>query len=355
MRYILLFLYQVISIALLSQCNVIRHHPLYPDTLGMAYVNTCDVDGLLWDDGSTDGSVTLSVGPHWLVRMNDGVVIDTVHFDILQLNWGLGQNVYTLGGLVAVSVIADVPFCGNQIYDWPTCMPDPSTTTIRLLQDGIPIDSIAQVSCLYTFEEWLLLPFGHTYQTQLIDVGCASSVNGDVIQTFMIGEPELELEITEGTGSNSIEVLQVLPSSYSPEPVDSLLSGSFALFQHPDGHPNGEPQNGMNAIWTNVASGEYTILFTPDLVAPPIGVQVSIGGATSMLEEIDQEELFIWPNPAEDFVDLSRVCEKIHVMDPLGRILITANNTSRIETRNLAGGHYIIMIGDGRRMSFIKE
>src|SRR5690606_22802628 len=123
----------------------------------------------------------LHVGTHWVVLFEGSAVWDTLYFDVEQLQW---ETHLTVSPIMSDSWI-ELDHCGTSIFNFHKCTPDPDSTVIYLLQSGVPIDSVEQISCPIEILFWPGVPMGYTYQTYIVDHGnCGSYAYSPLISTF---------------------------------------------------------------------------------------------------------------------------------------------------------------------------
>ena len=344
----------------MAQCGPFRGHPIWPDTLGVAYVNPdeCwnDVDACLWDNGSTAWFANgLSVGTHSVVLYSNGIAVLTLSFEIEQLHWNLNQWVVPYADGLAVSTGAEVPYCGTSIFNNHRCPPDPDQTVLYLLQDGVAIDSLSPVTCLGTQHLWEALPFGHTYQLHLLDrSSCGSEAWGPAIETWSCSGAEVILQVQPSTGTTgSIEVQAVVPNPASIHPPPGPVSGRFRLFTLPANQLIGE-QTGTMAYWDDLPPGDYEVLFIPDVLCDLVHTSVTVG-LVSGLTDHTMVAPRPWPIPAHDMLRLGTMVKRVQVTDLHGRLLVQAWNTDRIAVEALAPGCYLLLMEGRSAMHFAKD
>lgn len=369
MRHLFNTLFLLIAAAGYSQCGAYMHHPVWPDTVGSAYVNPTDctgggaITGCVWDNGDTSWDTDgLSVGAHTVVLYAEAVPVETLNFQIEQLEWDLNQQVFMYAGELAVSVYAEVPYCPSQLFNNHHCPIDPDSTLIYLLQDGVAIDSITSVSCLGMPHQWSFLPSGYTYQTYLVDrTACGSYAYGEAVASFSLDDAEIEYLAEPSTGSNNgtITVTDVVPAPGTLSPPPMPLSGNLTLYTWPDEiAPVGSPQQGSSGYWEGLAPGLYWLVFTPDVLCNSVDTVITIDAFTGVegVQGNGSSALRIWPVPATDLLFWSGgVQTLVRVTDLQGRMVHSARNAVQLDVSSLAPGAYQVHFGDGRRMPFVKR
>ncbi|MBK9515032.1 MAG: T9SS type A sorting domain-containing protein [Flavobacteriales bacterium] len=351
-----------------SQCGPYKSHPVWPDTLGSAYVSSTEcgsgtqITSVLWDNGDTDWYTDdLSVGAHSVVLYVDQDPVETLDFEIEQLAWDLNQNVFLYAGEIAVSIAAEVPYCPSLLFDGHHCPIDPDSTLVYLLQDGVAIDSLSPASCLGVRHQWTGLPAGHTYQTYVVDhSGCGSFGYGEPVFSYSLGGAFFELvsEPTVSGNDGSLTVTAVVPDDTDPASPPLPLTGALALFTWPDNvEPVGPTIPGTSGTWQGLAAGEYLLTFTPDLLCSAADSIITIGYFTGVDDlTADPTDRRVWPVPATDVLFWSGgVQERVWVTDLQGRIVLEGNRTSQLDIAGLVPGSYLVHFDDGGRRSFVKD
>lgn len=350
-----------------GQACVWKAHPVWPDTLGHAvldYANCANgiplVPSCQWDNGDTSlDTDSLTVGAHHVVIFDNSVPQDTVYFEIEQLAWDLNQNVFVYAGAITVEIWAELPYCAS-MFNGYNCHVYGDSTVIHLLQDGIAMDSITPVDICATLAYWDWLPFGHTYQTYLVDrSACGSTAYGETVVSFAL-DAEIEYWTEPSTGSNDgmITVTDILaaPGMLSPPPMP--LSGGLMLYTWPDEvAPVGPPQPGTTATWTDLAPGDYLVVFTPDVLCNSVDTVITVGSFTGVDDrEGTVSERRVWPVPATDVLFWSGgALEHVWVTDLQGRTVLEGKRTSHLDIAGLVPGSYLVHFGDGGRRSFVKD
>jgi len=344
-----------------AQCGPYVAHPIWPDTQGSAFLNPNEcgegITSFLWDGGSTDWQAFgLPVGTHTVALYVNGLEVQTLTFEVEQLEWELNQAVFPYLGAVSVSMWAEVPYCGTSIFDYHSCPPDPEQTVVYLLQDGVAIDSLSPVGCLATQHEWSGLPFGYTYQLHLVDHGaCGSEAWGAAMETWTCAGADVVMDMQASTGSNgSVEVLEVMPDPTSFNPPSGPLEGTFRLWSLPDYTQVGAEQTGTTAFWDALAPGDYEVLFTPDLLCDPVITPVTVELASSMGERA-LNGLVLWPQPARNTLHWNGTVDHVRITDLHGRLLQQASNTDRVDVSTLAPGIYLLLAEGRGATRFVKE
>lgn len=344
-----------------AQCGPYVGHPIWPDTEGTAFVNPNECgDGITtcqWDNGSTAWDATgLSVGMHSVVLYANGVEVQTLSFEVEQLEWDLNQAVFPYQGAVSVSMWAEVPYCGTSIFNYHHCPPDQEQTVVYLLQDGLAIDSLSPVGCLATQHEWSGLPFGYTYQLHLVDHGaCGSEAWGAALETWSCAGAEVVLDVQPSMGSTgTIEVMEVMPDPASINPPAGPLEGTFRLWSLPGYEQVGDEQTGTSAYWDGLPPGDYEVLFIPDLLCDPVLTPVTVD-LISGIGMNAGDNLRTWPQPAHNVLHWTGTANTAGITDLHGRLLLQARNTDRMDVAALAPGIYLLKVEGRSAMRFVKD
>lgn len=351
-----------------GQCGPYKHHPVWPDILGSAYVvptdcdNGANVTGCLWDNGDTDWSTDgLSVGTHSVVLFAGSTPVESLNFEIEQLAWELNQSVFLYAGEMAVSISTELPYCPSQIFNGHHCPTDADSTEVYLLQNGVAIDSISPVHCLGMSHAWTFLPPGYSYQTYLVDHSvCGSFSYGEPVQTFSLEGAQLQIDMQAATGApnGSIEVFDVVPDPDTQSPPPMPLTGELTLYTWPDEvTPVGPAQPGTQGSWVDLAAGEYLLVFASDQLCSPVDTVITVESITGIsAADVRSATLRLWPVPTTDILHWSSgALANVWVTDLQGRVLITAHNVSQLDLSALVAGSYLLRMEDGRQQSFVKR
>ena len=348
-----------------AQCGPYKFHPLWPETVGWAYLNEFEcgpADNVIWDNGATTWQVNgLAPGLHWVDQYLGGQYLSTDTFEIEQLYWDLQQIVLVAFPGVEVDVYASVPYCGTSIFNHPTCSPPADSVVIFLLQDGVLIDSITPVDCTYTFDFWGGLPTGHTYQCVLEDrSNCASSGEAPVTTVHTCDSMAFITNVIAASGglsNGSIDVLGMLPDTLSDLPLPPPFTGTFTLLALPNYDLIGTV-TGSTASWTGLPAGDYLIGFMPDSLCSAPSTVVTIGNSTGMVALSGADPLFVplWPNPTVDQLHWNGTTSlSARVLDVNGREVLQASGKSPLDVSRLPAGVYLLDLGHARRGVFLKE
>ena len=170
----------------------------------------------MWNTG-------LPPGDHSYVVYDGGSAIGTDTLTVEQLEWSFTSvQMVPMGGGFAITGWATVPWCGTSALNAPCCMPDPATTYIRLLQDGIteiatmPCVACDDFPCYGTSFMFLDVPGGHTYQVRLHDDAC-----GNVVTDTTIFEVPLVTAVAEEISAHDV----MLAQGASPDELILLVNG----------------------------------------------------------------------------------------------------------------------------------
>lgn len=343
-----------------AQCGPFRYHPLWPSTLGAAniHLDECtDATGVLWDNGATTVDVdSLSVGPHTVTFFNGADPIQTIPFTIEQQYWDLHQSVHTMTGAIEVSIAAAIDRCTPQIFDGLVCPPDPAQTVVRLLQDGIVIDSLTPVDCIYTTHFWPGLPFGHTYSTEVLSTGnCITHGQGPVVTAYDCSgvaiDPQAAYEQTSGTGS--ITVAGIDPGPPGPFSPPSPIAGTFMLVDA-DMNVIGDAA-GSSAEWSGLALGSYTVIFANENLCSPVVANVVLDVSSGIgYHTIAPRAL--WPVPVSNTLHWSGSgTHRIMILDMVGRAVLRSSGSDHIDVASLAPGNYLLQLDSDPPRRFLKR
>ncbi len=359
------FLAALITHAGVAQCGPYMHHPVWPDSVGLAYLNPfeCgdlgDIDACLWDNGGTDWSTDgLGVGMHQVVLLQGTAPIDTLSFEILQLAWML--HLSPVGGPNGADfyATASLPFCGTSIFHHHHCAPDPDSTVLYLLQDGVPVDSLWPVSCLAGFELWDGLPFGSAYQLHLIDHGaCGSSGYSQLVLAYSCDGAVLDAQVeavSAGTGG-SIAILGVVPDPAAVLPPPAPITGWFQIRAWPSMEPAGGDQVGVSAFWEDLPAGSYHVSFLADSLCAPVDTILTVESVLGVDDHDGRPAPQVFPQPVEDLLHWMGELPAVRVTDAQGRIVADGLGASPVDASALAPGYYVLEFAEGRRRAFVKR
>ena len=374
MRTGLLFLASLLLVGgVHAQCGPYKGHPVWPDTLGWAHMNLSECGSAngnatcLWDNGSTNWFVdSLVVGTHHVVMFDYGIPYDTLEFDIEQLAWQvpLGITSLTSSGILFHSDVSLAYSCGG-IFDHYDCPPVADSTVLYLLQDGIAIDSVIQVSCMGALKFWNEVPFGHTYEASLVDRStCGSHGSSASIVAFSIGTAQFTLNVSNlnggandlGSGTGSIEVVEVQPGPDATLTPPLPLTGMFMLLEWPSENDLGLWQTGTGAIWEDLVPGQYEVFFNPDGLCNTVDTIVTIDAATAIGDAAGAgtDHLHIRPQPVHDVLHWNGGGNgPVRVYDQNGRVVRSAPDQGRLDVADLPAGLYELEAGQ-RRARFVK-
>lgn len=350
--------------AAMAQCGPYKHHPLWPDTVGYAnvHLDECGATSCLWDNGSTNPLTNLGVGSHWVILYN-GATSDTLQFTIDQEVWDF-QSAWlpTAMGLEIDIWAVITPHMAPQIFDNPKCRPDGDSTIIYLLQDGLQWDSITPIDT-YAGEVhmWMGLPYGHTYQLELIDnSNCGSYALGQLVTAYSSGEAEFQINTEDACGGigGSIGVNEVVPDPLSPFPPPTPFTGTFTLLDWPD--PSGQvasPMQGTSAYWDNLPPGQYLVHFAPDSICNHSETVITIGTCTGITEDraVLGAPLLAWPQPVHDVLHWKASdTGVVHVYDAHGRLVLSIPDRGRLDVSAMPEGLYHLQVSQGARVEWTR-
>lgn len=166
---------------------------------------TCDAaDSVLWSNGAVGLTPWgLPAGSYTYTAYADGNVIGTGTQEVEQLQWAI-MNVlsYPMAGAHSISAWAQLPYCGTSAFNSPCCMPEPTSTTMRLVQDGTteittPCSNCDAIACFGSTVVFNNVPPGHTYQLRLYDGSC-----GNVLTDTTVIDIPLATGIADGPVNN---------------------------------------------------------------------------------------------------------------------------------------------------------
>ncbi|MBK9422470.1 MAG: T9SS type A sorting domain-containing protein [Flavobacteriales bacterium] len=345
----------------MAQCGPFRGHPVWPDSVGYASVNITECGdtytSCLWDNGSTDMFTYLGIGTHTVTFFSGTTLMEVDTFQIVQDHWNLHQLAMATAMGVQLSIFGGIePYMGG-IFNGPACPPVADSTVVYLLQDGIAIDSITPAPSDAVVNIWHFLPYGHTYQTHVVDHShCGSNGYEPVVTAYSSGTVDfmIDTQDSQGGSDGSITVngLNIDPLAALPPPMP--FTGFFTLFDHPDHNPAGTEQSGLSAYWENLPAGQYEVFFTPDLLCNPSSAVVTIDLATGIKED-GATPVALWPQPAADILHWSsKGSGSVLVHDAQGRLVLEGPDQGQLDISTLPVGIYQLQFIGGVRHSWAR-
>ncbi|MCB9162998.1 MAG: hypothetical protein H6592_00975 [Flavobacteriales bacterium] len=357
MRFTTIILLSVVPLALQAQCGPYVGHAIAPATEGSAFMNLqeCGATDCMWDTGASGWSVSgLSVGTHYVTLLDGTTPLGTQQFVVEQLAWDLGQQVLPYAGDVQVSIWAELPYCGTQVLNFHDCPPEPATTWVYLLQDGLPIESLNPVTCPLLQHSWGGLPFGHTYATALQDLGlCGSSAQGATVTAYSLAGAQFTLDVQGSTGANgTIAVESLTPAAEDPFSPPGAIAGNYLLLTGEDEYVQG-PQE--EPFFGGLAPGTYKLVFVPqlDVLCSTADTVTTVPLITGLGEEL-LPALGLWPQPAQDLLHWSAPsAQLVEVLDAAGRLVVRTSTSPPLQVGALTSGSYTLRLADGRKGRFV--
>ncbi len=351
-----------------AQCGPYMHHPVWPDTLGYAYVNLVECSGNVtsceWDNGSTDALTYLGPGGHSVTFFDGLTPLNTLTFQIDQVPWQLYTFVYGPQQGVIVENTPSLQYCPSQIFNNLSCPPVPDSTVLYLLQDGIIIDSITPIDCYGGNYSWNGLPFGHVYQTYLLDHShCGSYMYSSSTQSYTSDGAEMMITVQDAVGgtNGSILVQEVVPGPLSLMPPPSPIVGSLSLLEWPSMNLLYNEPSVTTVEWDGLTPGQYLLVFAPDSICAALDTVLTVGNSTGISDALSgtEERLFIWPQPADVTLYWSaKSAARFRVYDAQGRMVRTGPDHGVLDMSDLPSGPYHLEVIAGIRRwraRFLKE
>lgn len=345
----------------MAQCGPYKYHPLWPDTLGSAHVDIgecTNATSVLWDNGDTNPSTyDLPAGPHMVTFFEGTTPVDSNAFTIEQQYWEFSSTAMGNGSTLTMQFSTEVDRCEAQIFNGLDCHPLPAQTVLRLLQDGIPIDSTAPWDCLLATHSFQGLPFGHTYWCDVVSTGaCPSYGQGPPTTAYDCSgfSMDIQTQDDQGDGTGSIVVTELIPAAPGPFTPPSPVTGHYMVFDE-NMNPIGDMQTGTPAEWGALVAGSYTVYFISDTLCSPVMMTVVIDN-TSGIAAGSAVSPVLWPIPATNTLHWSgNKPSRIQVLDAVGRTVLSARGIDRIDVSLLAPGSYWLRLDDDPPWSFIKR
>lgn len=307
----------------------------------------------------------LPIGPHTITMFNGTDLLGTYPLTIVQDRWNLNQQFYVTFLGLEIDIFGGIePYGAPQIFNNPECVV-PDSTVAYLLQDGIAIDSVVGTDFTYQFTQiWPGLPYGHTYQTKVVDHShCGSYGIAPLLTAYSSGEVEFTINSQDADESvgGSIQVAGLTTDPLSPLPPPTPFTGTFALFQLPDHTPVGSEQAGTTAFWDNLPAGDYDVFFTPDSLCNLSDTVITIGTTTGITEDraAHGEPFVVWPQPVHDVLQWKPSANGVvRVHDTQSRLIVTGPDRGRLDVSAIPAGLYQLQIAQGTRTQwarFIKQ
>lgn len=136
------------------------------------------------------------------------------------------------------------------------------------------------------------------------------------------------------------------------------LTGELTLYTWPDEiTPVGTAQPGTAGYWSDLAAGEYLVVFASDQLCNSVDTVITVESTTGIsTSDGASEALRLWPVPATDVLHWSNgALANVWVTDLQGRVLITERNVTHLNLSALAPGSYVLRMEDGRQQPFVKR
>lgn len=352
------------SYASFASAQVEAHiHHAFPDVCdGSIIIMGSGFDQVVWSTGDEGLELTAPPGDYGFSVYNNGNLVFAGVRTIESNGWEVQVQALPLFDGIQLSGTLGLQHCGTSIYNAPCCIPDPSQTTFEVFQDGEPYapaqcTGCTEVQCAYSMVMVSGLPYGHVYTYAVNDPVCAGVLTAGMITAHSCANLQLDMEVVDAIGGNtgSIAVLEAVPDPTEPLPISAPVTGTFRLFNNAGGEPVGEVVEGGAAMWTDLAPGEYLVVFVPDELCQTRSNVVTVSGATSvgdrMIGDVD-----LYPRVADDFIALPTFDGKgsvnVRVLDMNGRSVLHLTNMppSRIPVSALVPGAYVVMAASGEEV-----
>lgn len=319
-----------------------------------------DYDAIVWPDGSTDNSYTVTATGIYPVQVTTGACTRT---DPIVVNFiqpfspeiSLSGNA-CLGETVTLSVPADTPG-----VLWNTGSSAPSievtgsgTYSVTAFNQGCPVSAALEV----VFSQPPLASIASTGEFCSGETVVLQATTGFDGYTWNTGESLSSIEVTE-SGTYSVSVfsgdcfsLLSVEVEFTTVPTPTISTNQNTLACDQAGvqyqwYFNGTAINGATGqFYTASQSGFYS-------------VQIAQNGCTATssilnftyisVEENDVNLVKAWPNPASDrlFIQAQEAMQRIIVTDATGRIIYTeipAGSQHVVRTERFAAGTYILHV-----------
>ncbi len=354
----------------MAQVEAHVHHA-FPDVCdGSIIIMGSGFDEVVWSTGDTGPELFAPPGEYGFSVFDNGdLVLEGVR-TIGSNGWEVEVQAIPVFDGIQLSGTVELAHCGTSIFNAPCCTPDPAQTTFVVFQDGtpyMPTECIgcSNIQCAYGLVMVSGLPYGHVYTYAINDPACSGLVSYGAITAHSCANLQLELEVADAIGGStgSIGILEVVPDPTEPLPLSTPVTGVFRLFDNMSGEPVGDAQEGGTALWTDLAPGEYMVVFISAELCQPNTRVVSISGATTTEEHV-KGSVDLYPRVAADFIALTLTggpgTVDVDIFDMKGRRVLRSSRVSsaRIPVSQLAPGPYVVMAsgtGEVLRARFIKQ
>lgn len=366
-----------------SAQGVHTHHAFQGVCDGYAYYDEF-ADSVVWSTGFV-GWMLADLAPenYGFTAYLNGQVVNQGAFDVELVGWHISliADPYSSPGLVLFTGQLEVPHCADQIFDGLCCDPDPSQTSLLVLQDGEAYQlaevifpelneeaecaGCEQVQCDYSLFGFYAPP-GHLYTVGVNDQLCAGLVMADTsIITPSCGNLELVIEETDtetGQSDGSVAFIEAIPDTTEPFAIAAPVTGTAFLYLLPDGVLMGMFENAASAMWEGLAQGDYLLVFMPDAFCQTHSAQVHVGGTTDLSDRPGTGGLRIYPAVADRHIQVaseSTLPVDVRIMDIHGRVVLNERTmTGPLPLQFLVPGTYLLLAQQGDwvlRTRFLKQ
>jgi hypothetical protein len=270
-------------------------------------------------------------------------------------DWSNGETTYLNDSLVANSysvIVSDARGCIDTL-DFIISEPDQLVVSPQVL--NVDCNGFA------TGEIQLQAQGGNGVYTYWINQNVGSENNSNLIA----GIYTVSVTDSLNCSSQSVNVTITEPSalivslSSTPELIGldgtatAVVNGGTSPYTYLWNDANSQPEN--LAVYLN--SGWYTVLIT-DANGCQISDSVFVD-SESGIEENKETNVFVYPNPVNEVLNISEPIDRVQILDVLGRIVYVSElKNNRINLSNLSAGRYTIRLykQDGYSIhSFVKN
>lgn len=348
------------------------HHAFDNVCNGSMYYDEA-VDSVVWSTGDVGLELTnLLPGTYGFQAYLNGAVVNEGERVVEQNGWDVQVSSHPIFSGIQLSGQVSVAHCQTSIFNNSCCIPDPATTELRVLQDGLPF-SIPQcmgctdVQCAFTPFQIEGLPYGHAYQLMVVDPVCAGDVllpAGPII-AHSCAELEVVTDVTPasaGEANGSITFLEAIPDPTEPYPISAPVVGTATLRHVNTMEVVAAYEHVGTAVWSDLAAGEYLLTYSPDEGCQLYSAIVQVGAGTTGIQEDRASSLRVFPTITEGTLQLVAPGQgpvEVRICDVQGLELFRQHVApGMIDVTALPVGTYLATMQQGttvQRTRFIKR
>ncbi len=357
-----------------AQCHTIHTHAWEGVCGGHVSVVDCPGDSVIWSNGASGWTAYLDPGSYSYTVYQGGAVFYSGYANVQTVGWDFADSIHGLpwGWSYAITGNAFVNYCGTTMYDHSCCVPEGAD--VYLLQDGV---NILYLPCVNCTDIWCVstsfiiheVPYGHQYVVCISDPSCAGTCATDQpITVPSCGNLELVTSISgtiAGENNGSIELVEAIPDTTEPYPIQAPVMGSISLTELSSGLLVGtQLTNAGSALWTGLDTGYYVLYFQPDAGCQSAWDTLYVPAETSTgMDRLGGPALSARPTITDGTLVLSSSISDqpvhIRIVDMHGRtILTTMLRPGPLSVDALLPGAYLLVAAQGEvllRSRFVKR